>query len=112
MPIATGRMSIPLPFCCQILVPKKFLCGKLEVCPQLIFLPIFAHPDDVELTVGGTMLRMKHLGYRTGIVDVTRGEMGTRGTPEGRAAEAAEAAKILKLDLRENLELPDGHVFN
>ena len=74
-------------------------------------LAIFAHPDDVELTVGGTMLRMKHLGYRTGIVDVTRGEMGTRGTPEWRAAEAAEAGKILKLDLRENLELPDGHVF-
>lgn len=75
-------------------------------------LAVFAHPDDVELTVGGTMLRMKHLGYRTGIVDVTRGEMGTRGTADGRAAEAAEAAKILKLDLRENLELPDGHVFN
>ncbi len=75
-------------------------------------LAVFAHPDDVELTVGGTMLRMKHLGYRTGIVDVTRGEMGTRGTVDGRAAEAAEAAKILKLDLRENLELPDGHVFN
>lgn len=74
-------------------------------------LAVFAHPDDVELTVGGTMLRMKHLGYRTGIVDVTRGEMGTRGTPEGRADEAAAAAKILKLDLRENLELPDGHVF-
>lgn len=75
-------------------------------------LAVFAHPDDVELTVGGTMLRMKHLGYRTGIVDVTRGEMGTRGTVDGRAAEASEAAKILKLDLRENLELPDGHVFN
>lgn len=75
-------------------------------------LAVFAHPDDVELTVGGTMLRMKHLGYRTGIVDVTRGEMGTRGTVDGRAAEAAEAAKILKLDLRENLELPDGHVFD
>lgn len=75
-------------------------------------LAVFAHPDDVELTVGGTMLRMKHLGYRTGIVDVTRGEMGTRGTVDGRAAEAVDAAKILKLDLRENLELPDGHVFN
>ncbi len=75
-------------------------------------LAVFAHPDDVELTVGGTMLRMKHLGYRTGIVDVTRGEMGTRGTVDGRAAEAVDGAKILKLDLRENLELPDGHVFN
>ena len=74
-------------------------------------LAIFAHPDDLELTVGGTMLKLKALGYRTGALDVTRGEMGTRGTVEGRSAEAAEAARILKLDLRENLGLPDGHVF-
>ncbi len=78
---------------------------------QVDILAIFAHPDDVELTVGGTMLKMKHLGYRTGALDVTQGEMGTRGTVEGRATEAVEAAKILKLDLRENLGLPDGHVF-
>ena len=74
-------------------------------------LAIFAHPDDVELTVGGTLLKMKSLGYRTGALDVTRGEMGTRGTPETRAFEAENAAKILKLDLRENLGLSDGHVF-
>src|SRR5688572_3238182 len=74
-------------------------------------LAIFAHPDDVELSVGGTLLKMKHLGYRTGALDVTRGEMGTRGTVEGREREALEAAKILKLDLRENLGLRDGHVF-
>lgn len=74
-------------------------------------LAIFAHPDDVELTVGGTLLKMKSLGYRTGALDVTRGEMGTRGTVKGRAAEADEAAKILKLDVRENLGLPDGRVF-
>ena len=74
-------------------------------------LAIFAHPDDVELTVGGTLLKMKSLGYRTGALDVTRGEMGTRGTPEGRAEESDEAAKILKLDIRENLELPDGPVW-
>jgi bacillithiol biosynthesis deacetylase BshB1 len=78
---------------------------------QVDVLAIFAHPDDVELTVGGTMLKMKHLGYRTGALDVTAGEMGTRGTPEGRADEAIEAAKVLKLDVRENLGLPDGHVF-
>ena len=78
---------------------------------QVDILAVFAHPDDVELTVGGTMLKMKHLGYRTGVLDVTRGEMGTRGTPEGRAVEAEAAAKILKLDIRENLGLPDGHVF-
>jgi N-acetylglucosamine malate deacetylase 1 len=74
-------------------------------------LAVFAHPDDLELTVGGTMLRMKSLGYRTGALDVTRGEMGTRGTVEGRAAEAAAAAQILRLDIRENLGLPDGHVL-
>lgn len=74
-------------------------------------LAVFAHPDDLELTVGGTMLRMKELGYRTGGLDITRGEMGTRGTVGGRAIEAEDAAKILKLDIRENLGLADGHVF-
>jgi N-acetylglucosamine malate deacetylase 1 len=74
-------------------------------------LAIFAHPDDVELTVGGTLLKMKSLGYKTGALDVTKGDMGTRGTVEGRAAEAEDAARIMKLDLRENLELPDGHVW-
>ena len=78
---------------------------------EIDILAIFAHPDDVELTVGGTLLKMKSLGYKTGALDVTRGEMGTRGTVEGRAIEAEEAAKILKLDVRENLGLPDGHVF-
>ncbi len=78
---------------------------------EIDILAIFAHPDDVELTVGGTLLKMKSLGYKTGALDVTRGEMGTRGTVEGRAAEAEEAAKILKLDVRENLGLPDGRVF-
>ncbi|MEP6946671.1 MAG: bacillithiol biosynthesis deacetylase BshB1 [Acidobacteriota bacterium] len=78
---------------------------------EIDILAVFAHPDDVELTVGGTMLRMKDLGYRTGAVDVTRGEMGTRGTVDGRALEAAEAGKILRLGLRDNLGLADGHVF-
>lgn len=74
-------------------------------------LAIFAHPDDVELAVGGTLLKLKQLGYKTGALDVTQGEMGTRGTVEGRAEEAGEAARILKLDVRENLDLADGHVF-
>jgi bacillithiol biosynthesis deacetylase BshB1 len=78
---------------------------------EVDILAIFAHPDDMELTVGGTLLKMKSLGYRTGALDVTQGEMGTRGTPEGRAEEAREAAGILKLDIRENLDLPDGHVW-
>lgn len=74
-------------------------------------LAVFAHPDDLELSVGGTMLKLKSLGYRTGALDVTRGEMGTRGTVDGRAKEAEDATKILKLDVRENLGLADGHVF-
>jgi N-acetylglucosamine malate deacetylase 1 len=78
---------------------------------EIDILAVFAHPDDMELTVGGTLLKMKSLGYKTGAIDVTQGEMGTRGTVEGRAGEANEAANILKLDLRENLGLPDGHVF-
>ncbi|CAN5263848.1 bacillithiol biosynthesis deacetylase BshB1 [soil metagenome] len=78
---------------------------------QVDILAIFAHPDDVELTVGGTLLKLKHLGYLTGALDVTAGEMGTRGTVEGRAKESIDAAEILKLDVRENLGLPDGHVF-
>ena len=78
---------------------------------EVDILAIFAHPDDMELTVGGTLLKMKSLGYRTGALDVTQGEMGTRGSAEGRAEEAREAARILKLDIRENLELPDGHVW-
>ncbi len=78
---------------------------------EVDILAVFAHPDDMELTVGGTLLKMKSLGYKTGAIDVTQGEMGTRGTAIGRAEEADEAANILKLDLRENLGLPDGHVF-
>jgi len=78
---------------------------------QVDVLAVFAHPDDLELTVGGTMLKMKSLGYKTGGLDVTQGEMGTRGTVEGRAKEAEDAARILKLDVRENLGLADGHVF-
>jgi bacillithiol biosynthesis deacetylase BshB1 len=78
---------------------------------ELDALAIFSHPDDAELTASGTLLKLKSLGYRTGVLDMTRGEMGTRGTPEGRAEEAREAARILKLDVRLNLEQPDGHVW-
>lgn len=78
---------------------------------ELDALGVFSHPDDAELTVAGTLLKLKALGYRTGVADMTRGEMGTRGTPEGRAEEACEAARILRLDVRLNLEQPDGHVW-
>jgi N-acetylglucosamine malate deacetylase 1 len=77
---------------------------------QLDLLAFGAHPDDVELFAGGTMAKMSALGYFTGIVDMTRGELGTRGTPAQRKQEARKAAKILQLKVRENLGLPDGNV--
>lgn len=78
---------------------------------ELDALAVFSHPDDAELSVSGTLLRMKSMGYRTAVLDMTRGEMGTRGTPELRSEEAIAAASLMKLDLRLNLGLPDGHVW-
>ena len=78
---------------------------------HLDVLAVFSHPDDAELSVSGTLLKLKSYGYRTGVCDVTKGEMGTRGTPEIREKEALDAARILKLDVRVNLEQPDGHVW-
>lgn len=73
-------------------------------------LAIAPHPDDVELTCGGTMLKMAQAGYRTAILDLTQGETGTRGTPETRLREAARAAKVLGAKVRRNLGLPDAHL--
>jgi N-acetylglucosamine malate deacetylase 1 len=73
-------------------------------------LAVFSHPDDAELTAAGTLLKLKAQGYRTGVLDMTRGEMGTRGTPAIRAREALDAAAIMKLDTRLNLDQPDGRV--
>ncbi|WP_420456587.1 bacillithiol biosynthesis deacetylase BshB1 [Rubrivirga sp.] len=79
---------------------------------SLDVLALAAHPDDVELCAGGTMCLLADQGYRTGVVDFTRGELGTRGTPEGRMEEAAAAAEILGLEARENLGIPDGDIQN
>lgn len=70
------------------------------------------HPDDVELFTGGTLHRMKALGYRTAIVDLTRGELGTRGTVTRREKESLAAAEILGVKIRENLGMPDGNIAN
>jgi bacillithiol biosynthesis deacetylase BshB1 len=78
----------------------------------LDILALAAHRDDVEQTCAGTLLKMAERGYRTGILDLTQGEMGTRGTMEDRAREAAEAARILKVSWREALDIPDGRVEN
>src|SRR5260370_37708867 len=79
---------------------------------SLDILAIAAHRDDVEQTCGGTLLKAAQRGQRTGILDLTQGEMGTRGTAEDRAREAAEAAKILGASWRRARDIPDGRVEN
>lgn len=80
--------------------------------PALDVLALAAHRDDVEQTCGGTLLRMAQRGLRTGILDLTQGEMGTRGSADDRAREAADAARILKASFRYALDIPDGRVEN
>ena len=75
-------------------------------------LAIAAHRDDAEQTCGGTLLKMAARGHRTAILDLTRGEMGTRGTAQDREREAAEAARILNVSWRGALDIPDGRVEN
>ena len=78
----------------------------------LDILALAAHRDDVEQTCGGTLLKMAERGYRTGIVDLTQGEMGTRGNAEDRAREAGDAARLLRVSWRHALDIPDGRVEN
>jgi len=78
----------------------------------LDLLAIVAHPDDAELVCGGSLLKSSEMGARTGILDLTRGEAGSRGTPEIRAQEASQAAETLGLSVRRNAGLPDSQVVN
>ncbi|MFQ5704031.1 MAG: bacillithiol biosynthesis deacetylase BshB1 [Gemmatimonadales bacterium] len=75
-------------------------------------LAVAAHPDDAELTCGGTLIKAARDGHRTGILDLTRGEMGTRGSPETRDREATQAAEIMGVTRRVNAGLPDAHLSN
>jgi bacillithiol biosynthesis deacetylase BshB1 len=75
-------------------------------------LAIAAHPDDVEQTCGGTMIKMAEAGYRTGVLDLTAGDMGTRGTPETRVAESEVAGQHMLLKWRGNLHFPDARLEN
>jgi bacillithiol biosynthesis deacetylase BshB1 len=75
-------------------------------------LAIFAHRDDAELSAGGTLAKLAAQGRRTAILDLTRGEMGTRGSAQTREAEATAAAKVLGVAIRENLALPDAGITN
>jgi bacillithiol biosynthesis deacetylase BshB1 len=79
---------------------------------SLDVLAIAAHPDDVEQTCGGTLIRMAEMGYRTGVLDLTAGDMGTRGTPEQRVAESEVAARHLLLHWRGNQYMPDARLEN
>ncbi|ACT91355.1 bacillithiol biosynthesis deacetylase BshB1 [Dyadobacter fermentans] len=79
---------------------------------KLDILAITAHPDDVELCCAGTLLAQMALGKKVGIIDLTRGELGTRGTPKGRIQEGLDAARILGVDVRENVGLADGFFKN
>ena len=79
---------------------------------KLDILAVAAHPDDIELGCSGTLMVHKRKGWKTGIIDLTAGELGTRGTADSRRAEAEGAAKVMDLDVRENLQLPDGFFEN
>jgi len=80
--------------------------------PELDILAIAAHPDDVEQTCGGTLIRAAEAGYRTGVVDLTAADMGTRGTPELRVQEAEVAGRHMLLAWRGNLGMPDARLEN
>jgi N-acetylglucosamine malate deacetylase 1 len=82
------------------------------ISQPLDILALAAHRDDIEQTCGGTLLKAAQRGQRTGILDLTQGEMGTRGTAEERAKESAEAAKILDVSWRRALDIPDSRVEN
>ena len=80
--------------------------------PKVDVLAIAAHPDDMELICGGTLIRAQMLGRSTGILDLAAGEMASRGTPALRAEEAAKAAKVMGVSVRENMGFPDGGIQN
>jgi bacillithiol biosynthesis deacetylase BshB1 len=86
--------------------------GSAEIEKPLDILAIAAHPDDVEQTCGGALLRMAEMGYRTGVLDLTAGDMGTRGTPEIRVKESEAAALKMQLSWRGNMRLPDARLEN
>jgi len=94
------------------LPPSQPLKGQSLDIQSLDILAIAAHRDDVEQTCGGTLLKAAQRGQRTGILDLTQGEMGTRGSADDRAREAADAAKILGVSWRRALDIPDGRVEN
>ena len=88
------------------------LTNRLKISAHLDVLAIAAHPDDVEQTCGGTLVRMAEMGYRAGVLDLTAGDMGSRGTPDLRIEESQKAAQHLLLIWRQNLRWPDARLEN
>jgi len=84
----------------------------MEDPPRIDALAIAAHPDDVEQTCGGTMIKLAEMGYRTGVLDLTAGDMGTRGTPELRLEESDKAAGVMRCKFRGNMRMPDARLEN
>jgi bacillithiol biosynthesis deacetylase BshB1 len=82
----------------------------MEKDNKIDILAFGSHPDDVELGCGGALFKLKKLGYRTGIIDLTEGELSSRGTMGQRIEESTQSAKILKVDTRQNLKIPDGNI--
>ena len=104
-------------------IGSKFFCVQMVECVywrhlkpkghmKLDVLAIGAHPDDIELACGGTIIKLVKQGRKVGIIDLTAGELGTRGTSEIRAQEAAAATKLLGAHIRECLNIPDGNIEN
>lgn len=88
------------------------MTAAAEESPKLDLLAVAAHPDDVEQTCGGTLIKAAEMGYRTGVLDLTAGDMGTRGNPETRLKEAEAAAALMLVSWRGNLRFPDARLEN
>ncbi len=97
------------PHCWMSISPDTLIFGTPG---PVNVLALAAHPDDVELCAGGTVCKLARQGYKVAIVDFTRGDLGSRGTPEGRIEESRAAAAIIGLVARENLGMPDGDIAN
>ena len=91
---------------------EQLTTGSAGIEKPLDVLAVAAHPDDVEQTCGGTLIRMAEIGYRTGVLDLTAGDMGSRGTPETRLRESDAAARAMQLSWRGNMRLPDARLEN
>lgn len=101
--------DVPNALSSPLLLIRVLIYGSSDPIDVLAFA---AHPDDVELCAGGIVCRLVRDGYRVGVVDLTQGQLGSRGTPEGRIEESKAAARIMGIHARENLGMMDGDITN